>query len=143
MDLREEILGREDCTMAVAARDIATIAKLVSAGRTATQTRYVTGRTILAECAQGGAILDGLEAASLDTAKPYATSTKWALKFLEQDSGLNVGDPVTQGLLDILVMDGHLTAEQATELKNLAILPAPVTPQQVADALYHADGSTK
>lgn len=143
MSLKDEILARSDCAAAVAARDITQIAQTVSNGRTATQSRFVTARTILAECTNGGAILDKLNAASSNGALPYASSVGWAMKFLSQEGGLDVGNPVTQGLIDQLVLDGQLDAAQGSALKAMAVMPAPVSQSDVAEALYSADGSAK
>jgi hypothetical protein len=143
VSLKDEILARQDCAAAVAARDITQIAQIVSNGRTATQSRYVTARTILAECSGGGAILDKLNTASNNSALPYASTVAWAMNFLKQDSGLDVGNQVTQGLIDQLVLDGQLDAAQGSALKQLAVLPAPVSQSDVAEALYNPDGTQK
>lgn len=84
------------------------------------QSRYVTARTVLAECgAAGPAILDALDAASASV-----SAVKWAMKFLIQESGLDVGHSATQAMLDQLQTAGVLTADQATALKDLAHRPA-------------------
>lgn len=142
MSLKDEILARQDCAAAVAARDITQIAQIVSNGRTATQSRFVTARTVLAECSGGAAILDALTAAA-SSAQPYASAVGWAMKFLAQDSGLDVGNPVTQGLIDQLVLAGALQAAQGSALKAMAVMPAPVSQSDVAEALYNADGTQK
>lgn len=132
MTLRDEILSRPDCADAVAARDLDAIAAIVSAGRVAIQSRFVTARTILSECgAAGPGILDALTAASA-----VSSAVKWALTFLSQDSGLDVGNAVTQGMIDQLAGIGALTADQAAALKNLALQPAPVDRLAVEAALF-------
>jgi hypothetical protein len=132
MTLRDEILARTDCADAVAARDLDAIAALVSAGRVSVQSRFVTARTILAECgADGAGILDALEAVAT-----VNSAVKWAVRFLSQDSGLDVGNPVTQYMIDQLAGMGALTAGQAVALKNLALQPAPVSRLDVEAALY-------
>jgi hypothetical protein len=137
--LRDEIVARADCAAAVTARDIDTIAALISAGRMATQSRYVTARTVLADCGLiGASILDSLEAAAAGN-----SAVKWAVKFLGQDSGIDVGNPATQYMIGQLQAAGALTQAQADALKELALQPAPVTRAQVSAALYNADGTQK
>lgn len=139
MSLKEQILARPDCADAVAAKDCHAIAALLSVGRMAVQSRFVTARTVLAECGMlGASILDALEVAAVGN-----SAVKWAVRFLGQDSGINVGDPATQYMIDQLAEDGALSAPQAAALKNLALQPAPVTSAEVADALYEFDGTPK
>lgn len=83
------------------------------------KSRFITARTVLAECDDGAAILDGLVAASASI-----SAVKWALTFLSQDSGLDVGHPRTQTMIGELSQGGALTAEQAGQLKALAVQPA-------------------
>lgn len=139
--LRDEILARADCAAAVAARDLDAIAAIVSAGRSAVRSRFVTARTILSECgAIGPSILDALEAVA---ASPGGSAVKWAVRFLSQDSGLDVGNPVTQYMIGQLAAGGALTAAQATALTGLASLSAPVSRAEVEAALFNPDGSAK
>ena len=132
MSLKDEILARPDCADAVAARDLDAIAAIMSAGRVAMQPRFVTARTVLAECGMlGASILDRLEAAAAAN-----SAVKWAVRFLGQDSGINVGDPATRYMIDELASVDALTAPQASALKNLALLPAPVSRLDVEMALF-------
>lgn len=87
---------------------------------TATKERYVTARTVLAElgATSGAAILDKLEAAATQS-----SPVKWMLKFLTQDSGLDVGQTETQECIDALALAGVLTTDEATALKSMALLP--------------------
>jgi hypothetical protein len=81
--------------------------------------RLVNARTVLAECgANAAATLDKLEAASAQV-----STVKWAMKFLQQDGGLDVGHPVTQAQLSALAAGGVLTQAEADSLKNLALQP--------------------
>lgn len=138
MTLRDEILADQACTAAITARDCNEIARIHSIGRTAVQSRFVTARTVLAECgANGASLLDKLDAAAGSN-----SAVKWAMVFLRQDSGLDVGHSNTQALLQGMV-PSVLAQSESDQLKNLALLPAPVSAPQVADALYNADGSAK
>lgn len=141
MTLHDEILARADCNAAVAAKDCNAIAALVSAGRTEARSRFVTARTILSECgALGPSILDALEAVA---ATAGGSAVKWALKFLSQDSGLDVGHPATQAMIGQLATAGALSAAQASALTALANQPAPVSAHDVAMALFNIDGTIK
>lgn len=97
------------------------VATILNAKRyTATKERYVTARTVLAElgATAGAAILDKLEAAATQS-----SPVKWMLKFLTQDSGLDVGQTETQGCIDALAIAGVLTTDETLALKNMALLP--------------------
>jgi hypothetical protein len=63
--------------------------------------------------------------------------------FLKQDSGLDVGHPATQALLEGLAQAGALLQAEADQLKILALQPAsraevlgfgPATEQDLRDA---------
>lgn len=84
------------------------------------KSRFITARTILNECAPIGAdILDSLEAAAVNV-----SACKWAVRFLSQDSGMDVGNPVTQAMIDQLVAGGILPAAHGVALKQMGMLPA-------------------
>jgi hypothetical protein len=83
------------------------------------KTRYVTARTILAECADGAALLDALQAAAANV-----SAVKWMMTFLQQDSGMDAGHPKTQANIDELVAAGMLSSAFGAELKNIALQPA-------------------
>jgi hypothetical protein len=130
--LRAQIHADPACAEALTARDLDALAAIVSAGRVGMQSRFVTARTVLAECgALGPSILDALEAAS-----PGNSAVKWAVKFLGQDSGLDVGNPVTQYMIGQLVDGGALTAQQGLALRGLALMPAPVSRLEIEAAVF-------
>lgn len=81
--------------------------------------RMVTARAILADCgALAPSILDKLEAASASN-----SSVKWAVRFLQQEGGIDVGHPTTQAMIDQLT--GPLfTPEEGAALKSMALQPA-------------------
>ena len=96
------------------------VVDLINAQNTsAVKTRYVTGRTILAECEDGAAILDALQAAGQSV-----SAVKWMMTFLQQDSGMDAGHPKTQKNIDDLVATKLIAAEYGAELKALAVQPA-------------------
>jgi hypothetical protein len=137
--LRSQIHANPAFAEALASRDSWALAAILSAGRSSIQPRFVTARTILAECgALGPSILDALEAASAGN-----SAVKWAVRFLGQDSGLDVGNPVTQYMIDQLVTATVLTADQGAALKGLAIAANPVSAHDIANAVFNDDGSLK
>lgn len=95
------------------------VCELLNAVTTAmVKSRLVCARTVLAECGSGAsAILD-----KLDAAAATVSTVKWAMKFLTQEGGLDVGNPVTQAQIQALV-PSVLAQADADALKNMAILP--------------------
>lgn len=91
-------------------------AALNSKTRSRIISRFVTARTILAECADGAAILDKLEAAGATV-----SAVKWAMRFLQQEGGIDVGHPATLAMVDQLVGAGVLTATEGAALKELSV----------------------
>lgn len=83
------------------------------------KSRFVTARTILAECEDGAAVLDALSAAA-----QVNSAVKWALTFLSQNSGIDVGHPRTQAMIDGLAQAGALSLNLAAQLKALGVQPA-------------------
>lgn len=79
----------------------------------------ITARTVLAELGMAGAVaLDKLDAAG--ASNPVV---KWAVRFLTGESGLDVGHPTSQAMLDQLAAANVLTAAEASSLKALALQP--------------------
>lgn len=106
------------------------------------RSRFVNARTVLAELGPDGAvILDKLEAAS-----GSISAVKWGMRFMAQDSGIDIGHPGTQSMIDQLVAYNILTATEGGAVKALALQPitrceanvagwvGPVTYQQVEAA---------
>jgi hypothetical protein len=138
MTIRERILARRDLDDMRAARDITALAAALNAeGATEIGQRFVTARAVMAGCVDGIAILSALKAAESNPA------VGWALQFLGQEAGLDIGDPYAQGMVDQLVAAGVLTSAQGAQLKALALRPLIVTQEQVAEAMYHPDGTEK
>jgi len=121
-----------------AARDIDQLAAALNAeGAVAPQRRFVTARAVMAVCTGGLEILDALEAASSNRA------VAWALRFLGQEAGLDIGDSFTQRMVSQLVADAVLTQEQGDALKALALQPVIVTRDQVNAAMFNDDGTER
>lgn len=87
------------------------------------KTRMVTARGIMASYGigptQGALFLDKLEALSANI-----PALKWAMKFLQQETGLDVGEPATQTMLTSLIGVGGITQAEVDGVKAMAIQPA-------------------
>lgn len=95
-----------------------TVCDLLNApARAAVAERFVTARTVLAECAGGAQILDKLDALSA-----VVPEVKWAMRLILAQ-GIDVGFASTRVLLDTLAANGALTQGEAAALKNLALQP--------------------
>lgn len=81
--------------------------------------RFVTARTVLSEVAGGAALLDKLQAIGATV-----SAVKYAMTFLNQDSGIDIGNFATQAMVDQLVTGAALTAAEGADLKGLATKPA-------------------
>lgn len=93
------------------------IAAILNRGNTiAACERFVSARTILAEVPAGATILDKLEAAAATI-----PDVKWAMKFLQTETGIDVGHATTRAQIDALVTAGVLTETEGAALKNLAL----------------------
>lgn len=89
----------------------------------AAKTRMVTARGIMASYGigptQGALFLDKLESLSANI-----PALKWAMKFLQQETGIDVGEPATQIMLTSLIGVGGITQAEVDGVKAMAIQPA-------------------
>ena len=110
-----------------------TVAVTLSAGRTRIAPTPIGYGHILSNLGDtaGGVFLQTLEA--LVSTQPHI---KYVLAMLGTGT-LDIGDTSTQAGIDKLATAGVLTADQATTLKALAIVPDPVT---AADVLHALEG---
>lgn len=137
-DIRTRVHARSDLDQLRAERDIDRLAAELNAERVMDHAqRFITARAVMAECANGTDILDALEQASANKA------VAWALKFLGQEAGLDIGDPFTLGMVDQLVAASVLTAQHGVQLKAMSLQPVVVTRDQVNAALFNPDGTEK
>ena len=85
--------------------------------------RMITARGIMASYglgpAAGAAFLDKME--SLSASVP---AIKWAIKFLQAEAGIDVGEPATQLMLTSLIGVGGITADEVNGVKAMALQPA-------------------
>lgn len=85
---------------------------------TAVKSRFITVRTMLAELAGTGAIID-----KLDVAAASIPEVREALRYLRGETGIDVGHPGTIAQLDALVAGGVLTNDEAESVKAMAMQP--------------------
>lgn len=106
---------------------------------TMVKARLVSARTIFSECAGAQGIWDALNAASASN-----SAVKMAVTFLNQEGGIDVGNPATQAMIDQLVAATALTAAQGAALKNMALQSASRAEVlgfgRVSEADLHAAG---
>lgn len=130
MNIRERILARTDLAPLLAVRDLDGLAAALNEQpEMASHSTFVTARALLAKCEHGAEILAALEAAaSANIAIAYA------VKFLGQDAGLDIG-PACDKLLAKLV-PGVLSAAYVAEIKALSLQPVYVTRLQVEAEMF-------
>ena len=85
------------------------------------KSRMITARGITSGIGPvaGAAFLDKLE--NLTRSVP---AVRWAMKFLQQDAGIDIGDVATQQMLDSLIGVGGITSTEVDGVKAVALLPA-------------------
>ncbi len=137
MGLKEDILANSSCTALVEARDCTGIAALMSAGRVGDNGREIGSGTIIEilGLTAGNAFLDILLNAS--SASPFRH-----VKPLVEQGRLRIGSKMVQEQVMVLVPT-VLTLDQANALCLVGQCPNPYTALDIADALFHTDGSLK
>jgi hypothetical protein len=150
--LKAEIHANPACADALEAKDCAALAAIVSTGRKAAVSREV-GEGLISDALgiPAGPIfiktLNAMAAATLPEGAPPEQQAQKAM--IEQaarlidKASLNVGMPSVRAGIDMMVGVLPLTQEQADAIKALAEMPAPVTAQDVARAVFNDDGSLK
>lgn len=101
-----------------------TLADLLNAqSATMAKPRMITARGIMASYglgpSAGAAFMDKLEVLSAGV-----PAIKWAMKFLQSESGIDVGEPATQAMLASLVGVGGVTQTEVDGVKAMANQPA-------------------
>lgn len=85
--------------------------------------RMITARGIMASYglgpSAGAAFLDKLEVLSAGV-----PAIKWALKFLQTEAGIDIGEPATQLMLTSLIGIGGITLSEVDGVKAMALQPA-------------------
>lgn len=134
-ELRLVVHSRADCAEALGARDCQALAELLSAGRTCGNDREIGYGTILEVIgvAAGNQLIDFIQA---------QPDMRHVRPLLEQGR-LRIGSQLVQQSLQSFVGAGAVTQANADALCALGLQPDPLTARQVAEALYHDDGSEK
>ena len=101
-----------------------TLADMLNAqSATMAKPRMITARGIMASYglgpAAGAAFMDKLEVLSAGV-----PAIKWAMKFLQTEAGIDVGEPATQLMLTSLIGAGGITAAEIDGIKAMALQPA-------------------
>ena len=90
---------------------------------TMAKSRMITARGIMASYglgpSAGAAFLDKMESLAANV-----PAIKWALKFLQTEAGIDIGEPATQLMLTSLIGVGGITADEVNGVKALALQPA-------------------
>jgi len=139
MGLREDILALPADLRAQ--RDTQAIADaLNAAGRTKLVSRQVSARTVLAELPISGAVTGAGVLDKLEAAGASIPAVKWAVRFLQLETGLDVGHPNTQAMLTVLASANVLTTAEADALKALAFVPDLVSEFEVRQVCFAGNG---
>ncbi len=133
-ELRQAAHERPDCAAALAAKDCEALAVLLSAGRSCGNEREVGYGTIIETIGieSGNDLIDFLKA---------APAMRHVVPLLDQGR-LRIGAPLVQSTLQSFV-GGPIDQAEADALCALGLQPDPLTARQVAEALFHEDGSEK
>lgn len=133
-ELRVRAHSDPACAAALAARDCAVLARLLSAGRTCSTDLEIGYGTVLEAIgiAAGNRLIDHIQA---------AVDMRHVVPLLEQGR-LRVGSTLVQATLRAMGADVISPADVET-LCALARQPDPLSAHQVAEALFHPDGSEK
>lgn len=130
----------------VAVRNDVGIAALLSVGRVRIESRMLSERGVLSALGSqdGDVMLTALEAITSPESLPVPLRGNYgairrAVSWLKGD-GVDVGDPLTRGLLDALAATGVIQAASAAAIKRLAERPDPMPFGAVSDALNKAQG---
>ena len=133
-ELRQAAHERPDCAAALAAKDCEALAILLSAGRTCGNEREVGYGTIIETIGleAGNQLIDFLKASE---------AMRHVMPLLDQGR-LRIGAPLVQSTLQSLV-GGPIDQAAADALCALGLQSDLLTARQIAEALFHEDGSEK
>lgn len=135
-DLRAAARANPACTQPLAGRDLVELARILSDGRTRPSAREIGNGTVLEVLGidAGNKLLDHIQS---------TPDLRYVKPLLEQGR-LMIGSSVVQAELQAFVgLDDVLTQADADKLCALGKDLDPLTPQDVADALFNPDGTEK
>lgn len=107
-----------------------------------TETAPIPVARLLAFAAQTG-FRARLEDAAEDAAHPLRSLALAALDLLRGGVSETFDAVVYGGMLDVLVVGGLMSAAERAQITALATRPRTVTPDEVAAAVRHGDGTSK
>lgn len=133
--LRATARANPECAAPLAAKDCAALALILSAGRTRSSATEIGYGTILEVIgiAAGNQLIDFIKG---------NPDLRHVVPLLEQGR-LRIGSPVTQAAVQSFVAAGAVSQGNADKLCALGCEPDQLTLQDVAEALFHPDGSEK
>jgi hypothetical protein len=134
--LRAAARANVACAQPLADRDLVELARILSDGRTRPSSREIGNGTVLETLGieAGNKLLDHIQS---------APELRYVKPLLEQGR-LMIGSPVVQAALQSFVaLDNVLTQADADKLCALGREPDPLAPQDLAEALFNADGTEK
>lgn len=148
--LQSAILANADCAQYAVTNDMPkvpgpeavardrAIAEIMSAGRTRLAPTRIGELGVLAKYPGGPVAADlvlGKLEAYASAAAQYSRLVARALRGLASADGLDFGDASTQAMLHVIDADGVIDATEAAALRGLALVPDPISPDQVSRAL--------
>ena len=136
MSLRDEIIAKN---FALEARDVVNMAAGMSLNRYKIVSRQIGIGTIMDVLGPdaGAALLDTLSIMGQEV-----PAIRWALVLISAGN-LDVGMESVRNQIDKLVLGNILTADQAKKIKDLALEPDVITPEQIFHEMYNPDWSLK
>lgn len=132
--LRDQVHAEPRCAAALAAKDCAELARLMSVGRGRANRREIGNGTILEVL--------GLEVGNVVLDLINGVGDYRHVKPLIDQGRLLIGSPLAQTTVQSLVPNA-LTQAQADALCALGQEPNPYTAQDIAEALFNPDGTEK
>jgi hypothetical protein len=141
LSLKDEILARQDCADAVAARDLDALAALVSAGRTTT-------RRVPIEDVQAR-LQSTLEWWAIKQAAATPGHSAFLAAMAVTDvagaryANIDMALPAVDSMFQSLVADGLMSQATMDDIAAMSVVPAPVSRRDVEAALFNSDGSLK
>ena len=143
MTLRDEILARPDLSAAVVARDCAALADAMSVGRT--RRKLVAIADIQARLQGSGAwwAIKGVLQSGVTPAEVRAAAQAVMDVASARYDNVDMSIPLVAQMFGGLVAAGLLPVETLAEITAMSVAYDPLSPADVADALYNPDGTFK
>ena len=143
MTLRDEILARPDLSAAVVARDCAALADAMSVGRT--RRKLVAIADIQARLQGSGAwwAIKGALQSGVTPAEVRAAAQAVMDVASARYDNVDMSIPLVAQMFGGLVAAGLLPVETLAEITAMSVAYDPLSPADVADALYNPDGTFK